>query len=140
MNSGDGASLALVLATAAHMGFQLTVTVVVYPALARLGAERWQAGHDAHGRAITPLVVLAYGAMVLACGWALVERPQDPFVLVSVTAAATAVLVTALVAAPTHARLAAGPEPDLIRRLLVSDRVRAVAAVVAVAAAVAAAL
>src|SRR3712207_7268377 len=41
-------------ATAAHLGFQATVTAVVYPALARTPAPQWAAAHRAHSRAITP--------------------------------------------------------------------------------------
>ena len=42
-------------------------------------------------------------------------------------------LTTALVAAPLHGRLAPGPDPVLLRRLLAADRVRAAGAVVALA-------
>ena len=139
MDAGDATLLALAVATAAHAGFQVTVTVLVYPALVRLGADRWADGHARHSRAITPLVVLAYGALVLGSGLALVEHPSDPWVLVAVAAAGIAVLMTALVAAPTHGRLSAGPDPALLDRLLRADRVRAVAAVVAALSACAAA-
>lgn len=88
--------MAFLVATAAHAGFQLTVTALVYPALVRVGPEGWQQAHTRHSRAILPLVVLVYGAL----------------------------LVTATASAPTHRRLVT-PEPHLLRRLLVVDRVRA---------------
>jgi hypothetical protein len=136
--SAAPASVALVGAAALHLGFQLSVTLLVYPALARVPAPDWAAAHAAHSRAITPLVVVVYGALVLACGWALVARWPDAWTLVAVAGAGLSFLATALVAAPTHGRLAAGRDEGLIRRLLAADRVRAVGALVCCAAAVAA--
>ena len=127
--------LALVTAAAAHLGFQATVTAVVYPALARMPVEGWTAAHRAHSRAITPVVAVVYGALAAAGGWALLSGP-DGWTIVALAAAATAVLVTAVVAAPAHGRLGAGHDPGLIRRLLRADRVRAAAAAVALLAAV----
>lgn len=135
MTSTDPAALALLVATAVHAGFQVTVTIMVYPALVRLGPDRWEEGHRAHARAITPLVGLVYPALGLACGWALLESPASPGVLVSVGSAGTAVLLTAVVAAPTHGRLVT-PEPALLRRLLRADRGRSLAALAALAGAV----
>lgn len=129
---------ALVAATGLHAGFQLTVTLVVYPALARLGPDVWDDGHRAHSRAIAPLVALVYGALAAACGWALAARPGDPWTLASLAMVGIAVLLTALVAAPTHGRLSGGPEPALLRRLLRADRGRTAAAVLALLAALAA--
>lgn len=140
MSPADAATTALVAATAAHAGFQLTVTAVVYPALARLTPERWPEGHTAHGRAITPVVAVVYGGLALASGWAVTSRPGDVAVLLTVAAAAVAVLTTALVAAPTHGSLADGPDPALLRRLLRADRVRTLAAVAALLGACVAAL
>jgi hypothetical protein len=133
----DRALLALLAAAALHLGFQLTVTAVVYPALAR--AEDWERAHPAHTRSITPVVVLVYGALVVAGGWALVVTWPDPWVLVSAGGGGAALLATALVAAPTHGRLAVHRDPVLLRRLLGADLARAVGAVVCLAGAAVAA-
>jgi hypothetical protein len=132
------ALVGLVAATALHLGFQLTVTLVVYPALVR--APDWDAAHRAHTRAITPLVVPVYGLLALTGLAALVTTWLDGWVLLSVVGAALAGMTTALVAGPTHGRLAAGRDPTLVSRLLAADRLRTVGAVIAVAGALAAAL
>lgn len=124
------ADTALSVATAVHAGFQLTVTLVVYPALARVPAEQWQDAHREHSRAITPLVVVVYGLLVLAGAWALIDGPNG-WTVVAVAAAGVALLVTATSAGPTHRRLGAGHDPAQIQGLLRADRIRAVAAVVA---------
>ncbi len=125
---------ALLTATAVHLGFQATVTAVVYPALARVPAAQWEVAHGAHARAITPVVAVVYGGLALAGGWALLSGP-DAWTVVALAAAAVAMLITALVAAPAHGRLGAGHDPRRMDRLLRVDRLRAAAAVVALAAA-----
>ncbi|CAB4689136.1 MAG: hypothetical protein F2667_01580 [Actinobacteria bacterium] len=125
---------AFALATCAHLGFQLSVTALVYPALARVGPEGWPIAHVRHSRSITPLVVATYAALVVTGGAVLLDRPSPASALGLVAAAAT-IAVTALWAAPTHGRLTRA-EPDLLRRLLLADRVRAALAVVAAVAAV----
>jgi hypothetical protein len=132
------ASAALLAASAVHLGFQLTVSLVVYPALADSPEAQWHRIHEAHGRRITPLVVLVYGLLVVACGWAVLAGP-DVWTTVSVVAAATAGLLTAFGAAPTHGRLGKGWSPRLLTRLLVIDRARSVAAAVGAVAALLAA-
>ena len=131
--------LALLAATAVHLGFQATVTAVVYPALARVRPAQWADAHHAHTRAITPVVVVVYGALVVTGGWALLSGPGAP-TLVALAAVAAALLVTAFAAAPAHGRLGAGHDAGRIDRLLCADRVRAGAAAVAFAAALTAAV
>ena len=126
--------LALLAATAAHLGFQATVTAVVYPALARVPPAQWTGAHRAHTRAITPLVAVVYGALALAGGWALASGP-DGWTVLALAGAAVAVAVTAFAGAPAHGGLTGGHDAGRIRRLLHADRVRAAAAVVAVVAA-----
>ena len=132
--SADASLVALLATSALHLGFQLTVTTVVYPALLR--APDWDAAHVAHTRAITPVVVVVYGALVLCGAWALIDTWLDPWVLLAVAGAGTALLATGLVAGPTHGRLAGGMDPGLVRRLIAADRVRTVAASVCVLGAV----
>jgi len=122
----DRAEVAFAVAAALHLGFQATVTVLVYPALARVGDEHWVVAHARHSRAIAPLVAVAYAALVTAGGWVLVGDPV-PSSLVAVASAAACLLVTAFAAAPTHARLAQ-PDARLVRRLLNVDRARALLA------------
>jgi hypothetical protein len=131
--------LLLVAATALHAGFQLVVTAVAYPALVRVPPPGWAEAHGRHSRAITPVVALVYGCAVLTAAGAVWTAPGAG---TGVAAAATlvAVAVTATRAAPTHGRLAAGPQPQLLRDLLVADRVRCAAALVSLAGALSAAL
>lgn len=124
------AQAALLAVAAGHAGFQLTVTVLVYPALAAARPEEWEVVHARHSRRITPLVVLAYGGLVLAGAWALTAGPLRPLLVLTLVAAGATVVVTGVSAAPLHGRLGReGPRPELLRRLLVADRVRAVLAV-----------
>lgn len=139
MTGTDAALLALVAASAVHLGFQLTVTMVVYPALARVDGAHWADAHARHGRAITPLVVLTYGALVLSGAWALAVQWPDPWVIVSLVGAALSMLTTAFVAAPAHGRLGDGLDPVVMDRLLRADRLRAAGAVLAMVGALVAA-
>jgi len=132
-------NVALLAATGVHAGFQATVTVLVYPALARVRVEDWSTAHDAHSRSITPLVAVVYGAAVVSAGGALRQSPGAAGVWVAALGTAGAVLVTATAAAPTHGRLGRGRTPELVARLLVADRVRLGCAVLALAGAVVAA-
>ncbi|MGA9745861.1 MAG: hypothetical protein WBQ50_00235, partial [Nocardioides sp.] len=70
-------STLLLVATAVHLGFQVSVTLLVYPALGRVGADSWPAAHAAHSRAIVPLVVVVYGALVLSGTAAVLATPDD---------------------------------------------------------------
>lgn len=116
------------------------MTLVVYPALVAVDSRAWQAAHDAHGRAITPVVVLTYGLLLLACLWALVTMPDSPGVWVAATGAALSMGATALVAAPAHGALSGGPTPHTVRRLIVADRARLFGAIVAAGGALAVSL
>ena len=114
--------VALAVAAAVHVGFQATVTLVVYPALAHTPPDLWREVHARHGRAITPLVALVYGGLVAATAWVVASDRSAP-ALLAAGAAAACIATTALVAAPTHARLVA-PHQRLLRRLLAADRLR----------------
>jgi hypothetical protein len=138
--NGSASTVALLGAAGTHLGFQLSVTLLVYPALARVPGRDWLDAHAAHSRAITPLVIVVYGVLVLAVVWALVAGWPDAWTMVAATGAGVSFLATALVAAPTHGRLASGRDDALLRRLLAADRVRTLGAVVCCAAAAVAAL
>jgi sugar phosphate isomerase/epimerase len=138
VSAADASAIAFLVAAAAHAGFQVTVTTLVYPTLARVPSDRWVEAHRRHSRGIVPLVVLLYGALVVT-SVPFVAHHHDPAAWVGAAGAWGAMLVTATAAAPTHARLTT-PEPRLLRRLLAVDRVRAVLACVALAGAAVTAL
>lgn len=121
----EPADLALSAAVMAHLGFQVTVTALVYPALVRLGLshpEEWTVAHDRHSRTIVPVVGAVYVGLLGAGLWAL-SSGLGPASLIALVGAWGAVAVTGTLAAPLHGRLGA-PEPLLLSRLLVIDRVR----------------
>ena len=123
----------LLLVAGAHLGFQLTVDLVVYPALREVGPQAWTRAHAAHSRRITPLVGLVYVPLVLVLGWAAVAEPSQVGTWVAVVGGLLAVGTTAAVAAPIHGRLSSVGEYQrsaLLGRLAVADRVRTVGAVI----------
>lgn len=131
----------LALVTAAHAGFQVTVTAMVYPRLAATPVSEWESVHRDHSRRIAPLVVLLYGGLVVTGAWAAYGGRGGAALWVALAAGAGTMLVTAVRAAPLHGRLGrAGPDPTLLAALLRADRWRAVLAVVALAAVTAAVL
>lgn len=121
----------LLLVLAAHLAFQVTVSVVVYPALADAPAERWAAVHAAHSRRILLLVVVLYPTLVVVCAWALLTLELSTGLVLSVGGTALALGTTALAAAPLHGRLGEGWSETSMRRLLLADRVRTLGATVA---------
>lgn len=124
----------LVAATAAHAGFQLAVTGVVYPALTEVPEQGWTQAHARHSRRIVPLVAAVYGGVVVSAAGSLATRPSTP-ALLSALASAVSLGTTTLVAAPLHGRLGSGRDDALLSRLLRADRLRSAGAVVALAAA-----
>lgn len=123
-------SAALTGVAGLHLGFQLTVTWMVYPALAQraaAGPDEWTPAHAWHSRRIAPLVVLVYGLLVVVCVGSLLDDATTLRIL-AVLAIAVALAVTALVAAPVHGRLGREPPAALMTRLQVADVVRTVAA------------
>lgn len=125
---------ALLVVGGLHLGFQLVVAVVVYPALAETPPDRWEAAHAAHSHRISLVVAPLYVAIAAVCLWVLVAGPRDVTNLLAVAGHALAAGTTALVAAPTHTRLGReGPTPELLRRLRLADGVRLAGAVVGLA-------
>ena len=137
--SASEPGLWLLLVAAAHLGFQLTVDLVVYPALGEVGPEGWASAHAGHSRRITPVVALVYVPLVLVLGWVAVAEPRDVATWVAVAGGLVSVGATATVAAPIHGRLSsvdADERPVLLARLARADRVRTLGAVVCVVGAV----
>ena len=93
--------------------------------------------HRAHSRAIAPIVVIVYGAVLITAAWAVWSRPNS-WTWTAATASAAAMAVTAIAAAPAHGRLSAGYQAHLVTRLVTVDRLRTAAAALAALAAFAA--
>lgn len=130
--------VALVAAGFLHLGFQATVSALVYPNFADVDEADWGIFHATHSRRITPIVVVVYGLVVLAGVMAVVDG-LTAWGVVSLSGHGVALATTALVAAPAHALLGRGRDDAVLTRLLAADRVRLAAAVVAAVAAVGAA-
>jgi len=126
----------LLAATGLHAGFQATVTLLVYPALAEVRPERWHDAHDRHSRRIVPIVGVVYVALLVTGVGAVAGDPSSVLLWVAALSSAAAVLVTATAAAPLHGRLGSGRDAALVARLLVVDRLRCGCAVLGFAAAV----
>ena len=130
----------LLLVAGAHLGFQLTIDLVVYPALGEVDGDRWTAAHERHSRRVTPVVAAVYPPLVLLLAWTVVARPGEVGTWVAVAGGLVAVATTAAVAAPTHGRLSSATTDDrsaLLRRLDRADRVRTLGALVCAVGAVA---
>lgn len=125
----------LLAAAFLHLGFQATVTALVYPNFALVTDADWPAFHAAHSRRITPVVAVVYGLVVVAGVMAVVDGTTT-WRVVGLTGHGIALLTTALVAAPAHGRLGSGRAPDVLARLVAADRVRLAGATVAAVAAV----
>ena len=98
----------LLAATGLHAGFQATVTLLVYPALAEVPPERWHDAHDRHSRRIVPIVGVVYVALLVTGVGAVAGDPSSALLWVAALSSAAAVLVTATAAAPLHGRLGSG--------------------------------
>lgn len=132
---------ALLAASGVHLGFQLVVTSVVYPALADVPWANWERAHAAHTRRILPAVVVVYLVVAVACLSILIAGPYTAATVTALAGHALAGLTTALVAAPLHGRLARdGREAARVRTLLRADRVRLAGTLIAAIAALVAVL
>ena len=123
----------LLLVAAAHLGFQLTVARVVYPALRDVGDEAWPAAHQRHSRRIAPLVGALYVPLVVALVWTTATEPTAAGTWLALLGGALAVVTTAALAAPMHGRLGTVPaseRPELLGALGRADLVRTIGAVV----------
>lgn len=136
--SEAAASAVFAVAAALHLGFQLTVTLVVYPALIAAGdphspdAGSWQGDHARHSRRIARVVAPVYVFLLLGAGVAVTTGP-DLWSATGSAAVLALLAVTALRAAPLHGRLGrAAPEdrPALLRALWRADCARLALAVI----------
>ena len=130
----------LLLVAAAHLGFQATVTVMVYPALRDVAPDDWTRSHTMHSRRIVSLVGVLYLPLVALLGWAALTHASEPATWLAMAGGVLSVGTTAAVAAPLHGQLGGAVSRDdrvrLTRRLLAADRVRALGALVCLVGAV----
>ncbi|MCY4728382.1 DUF1772 domain-containing protein [Nocardioides sp. STR2] len=121
----------LLLVAAAHLGFQLTVSLVVYPALREVDADAWPVAHERHSRRIAPLVGALYVPLVLVLAAAAVAQPDASGTWLALVGGAVSVVTTAAIAAPLHGRLGTAAErTELLRALGQADVIRTVGAAV----------
>jgi len=131
----DTAAVSLVAATWLHAGFQLVVTLVVYPAFPEVRAEDWRRHHGAHSRRITPVVVLVYGLVVATCAWTVARGLSDVVTVLAVASSGVTLLVTGMLAGPAHRRLTTERTTGNLAALRWSDRVRCTTASISAVAA-----
>ncbi|WP_370247981.1 hypothetical protein [Nocardioides sp.] len=128
------AGVAFAAVACAHLGFQATVTLLVYPGFTGVGPAEWARFHEAHSRRIVPLVAVLYLGLLVTVPLALRDDP-DPLTWLGAAGVGLALATTAVAAAPTHGRIGALPpgSPDLparLRQLQVVDAVRCLGALV----------
>ncbi len=121
------ARIFFLVAASLHAGFQLTVTVLVYPALARVQEQDWSREHALHSARIVPLVGVIYVFLAGSTVW-LLASDREGWTWVAAVGALLVAAVTAFGAAPLHGKLT-NRDPVLLDRLLRVDRLRAVLAV-----------
>ncbi len=125
----------LLVATALHVGFQVTLSVVVYPALVQIPPASWRTAHGNYWLRVVPLIALVYVLAALACAGVLFTGATASAWVASV-ATTTTIGLTVLAAIPLHRRLELAPDVALLRRLTILDRVRTAVALVALVGAV----
>lgn len=116
-------------ATWLMLGVILVIQFVHYPLFARVGREGFAAYENAHGRAITA-VVLPPMVIELGSAIALVITPPAGMDGLMWTGLALVVVIwasTALLQVPAHTRLARGFDADAHRRLVRSNLLRTAA-------------
>jgi hypothetical protein len=132
----DVAATAFLAAVSAHAGLQATVTLVVYPTLSHVRASNWRQAHDRYVNQVRGVVAVAYLLLVATGVWWLAVD-WSALAVVAVVLALLTIGVTAVLAVPLHRKLVKRDDAT-VARLLSVDRWRAVLAVAAVAAAIAA--
>ena len=129
MSDGAWGQLLLV-AAALHVGLELVVRLVVYPALADgssgSGAP-YRRAHERHVRRMSIAVAPVYGLLVVAAVGSVVVTPA-PVTVACLGLVLATFAVTGLSAVPAHEAIVAEPDPSrraaLHRRLARADRIR----------------
>ncbi len=120
----------LLVAAALHVGLELVVHLVVYPALADSSSGTgapYRRAHERHMRRMSVAVAPVYGLLAVAAVGLVVAAPSVLAVVCLALVVGT-FAVTALAAVPAHEAIVTEPAParraDLHRRLARADRVR----------------
>ncbi|PEN13685.1 hypothetical protein CRI94_10075 [Longibacter salinarum] len=111
-------------------GVILVIQVVHYPLFDHVGTQTYSAYQSSHMTRITWIVLPAMGIELVTAGWlAWNPLPSLPEWMTSLGFVLVVLIwtSTALVQAPLHARLTKGFDPDLHRRLVVTNWFRTVA-------------
>ena len=102
-------------------GLSWTVQLVNYPLMARVGADRFPAYEAGHAPRMALAVGPAWAVQGATTAWLLLAPPAGApgwLPWAGAVCAAIPVLVTLAVSVPAHARLAAGFDADVHRRLV----------------------
>ena len=123
--------LAHLVLTAAYLGFQWTVQVLVYRQFALVPPEAFAAYERAHQRRISLIVGPLFVGQVITTIWLVLDQPAGlPGWLTALPAVVLGGILglTALSAVPLHRRLSHGWDPLAFRSLLNTDLARAMLA------------
>ncbi len=121
--------LACTTATLLLTGIVAFVQVVHYPLFASVGEQHFTGYHEAHSR-LTTRVVIVPMVVELATAWLLLFEPpgdEAALTLLGALLASATWALTVFGAVPAHRRLGAGPDPEVLRRLLRVNMIRALA-------------
>jgi hypothetical protein len=116
-------------ATAVLAGLGWTVQRVVYPSFRLVGAgggggATWAAVHDAHTRAITPVVGVPWAVQGVTVAALLLRDGASPLRLLTGVLALLPVVVTVAVSVPLHTRLGRAYDDAAARRLVATNWLR----------------
>lgn len=132
--------VALLASSALHLGFQSTVTTLVYPEVYSVPRREVPAVQERHARTIAPLAAAVYLPVLASAAWAGIATARHPGapgrlagILASVGAAIP--IVTTASTLPLHVAVASEPTPGRIQGILAADRARTVTAAVTTVAA-----
>lgn len=102
------------------VGLIWTIQRVHYPLFARVPASHFGDFHRLHSRRIAQLVGPLMGLELITASWLLLHPGELPraLAIAQFVPVAAAWLVTGLVFVPLHGRLADGPTPDDLDRLV----------------------
>ena len=107
--------------TWALVGLIWVVQLVIYPAFALVGSERFQRYHEAHTRSITWVVAPLMLAELGTAGWLLHLGLREPAFLWGLVPLGLNWLSTMLVQVPLHERLAQGFNAAAQQRLVMTN-------------------
>lgn len=108
-------------------GLIWTIQIVHYPLFVSVGADRFAEYHRRHMLRIGPLVIPLMLAEAVTGGWLLLLHPAQRMLWIGMALIVFLWVSTALIHAPLHVRLEAGPDPSVLRRLTRANWLRTTA-------------